>query len=66
MKLELEDVFKANLNPTKLEILKQFGPKLGKFVSRLKLKLETWKKHELVMCWNSKLPSLMKLGFDKK
>ena len=49
-----------------LEILKKFGPKLGKFVSRLKLKLETWKKLELIICLNSKLPSLMKIEFDKK
>ena len=41
----------------KLEILEKFdifGPKLGKIVSKLKLKLKIWKKFELVMCSNSK------------
>ena len=50
----------------KLEILEIFGPKLGKLVSRLELKLEKWKKHELTMCSNSKFWSSMKLEFYEK
>ena len=38
----------------KLEILEIFGPKLGKLVSKLELKLEKWKKLELNMRSNSK------------
>ena len=49
----------------KLEIHEIFGPKLGKLISKLELKLEKWKKHELTMCSNSKFWSSMKLKFDE-
>ena len=48
----------------KPEILEIFGPKLGKLVSKLELKLEKWKKLELAMRSNSKFRSSMKLEFD--
>ena len=38
----------------KLEIVEIFGPKLGKTVSKLELKLKKWKKLELAMYSNSK------------
>ena len=44
-------MFKANLNAIRLE---KFKPKLGKLVSKLELKLEKWKKLELVKYLNSK------------
>ena len=44
----------ANSNLIKLEILEKFGPKLGKFVSKLELKLEKWKKLELALCLKTK------------
>ena len=44
-------VFRQTLNLIKLEI---FGPKLGKLISKLELKLEKWMKLELDICSNSK------------
>ena len=40
-------MFKANSNWITLEILKMFGPKLGKLVSKLEVELKKWKKLEL-------------------
>ena len=48
------------------EILETFGPKLGKLVSKLKLKLKKLKKLELAMCSNSKFLGSMKFEFDEK
>ena len=47
-------------------MLETFGPKLGKLVSKLKLKLKKLKKLELVMCSNSKFLGSMKFEFDEK
>ena len=48
-------VFLRNTNLIKLEILKIFEPKLGKLVSKLKLKLKKFIFLKLDMCLNSKI-----------
>ena len=49
----------------KLEILKVFKPKLGKFVAKLKLKFRKSIFLELDMCLNSKFSGSMKFEFDE-
>ena len=59
-------MFQANLNSINLKILERFGQKLGKLVSKLKLKLTKWKILELDVCSKLKFWSSMKLEFDEK
>ena len=49
----------------KLEILKISEPKLGKFISKLKLKLEIFMFLKLNNCSNLKFSSSIKLEFDE-
>ena len=58
--------FLRNSNSIKLEILKVFEHKLGKLVSKLKLKLKRLIFLALDMCLNVKFSSSMKLEFDEK
>ena len=58
-------VFLRNLNSIKLEIIEMFEPKLCKFVSKFKLKLEKYIFLELVMCSNSKLQFWWIFDFHK-
>lgn len=55
-----------NLNSIKLEIIEIFQPKLAKFLSKLKLKLEKFINLNLNMCLNSNILNSMKLEFEKK
>ena len=58
-------VFLKNSNAMKLEILEIIKPKLIKFVSKLKLKLEKFIFLELDMGLNSKFSCSMKLEFNE-
>ena len=54
-----------NLNSIKLEIIEIFQPKLAKFLSKLKLKLEKFINLNLNMCLNSNILNSIKLEFEK-
>ena len=53
------------LEPNKFEILEMLEQKLGKFNSKLKLKLKNFIFLGLVMCSNSKFLCSRKLKFDE-
>ena len=59
------DLILRKSNSKKLEIFEVFETKLGRLVSKLKLKLEKSIYLELDICSNSNFSSLMKGEFDQ-